>query len=305
MRAHHFIMPQPVVSPSAGGKWTVVEPYKFNGFTIPGSDWGHLVTPNLQPVVVPLNVSWFSAGVSSAVATKLCIDEIDRIIYTHIDDQHEDTMRFVKDCEAWFGKPVEILQSPYKNVENAVLSAGGRGYINGPYGAACTARLKKRVRQEWEMEQGGIPLVYFWGMDAGERNRAERLPLSMPKQSHRFPLIEQGISKEQAHQMLAAAGIKRPAIYDMGFHNGNCLGCVKGGRGYWGLVREKFPEVFAARAALERKVGASCIKGVYLDELPAGAGRRGPPICDDCGIMCEIYAEAVHGHNNPTGYSSG
>ena len=43
-------------------------------------------------------VSWFSAGVSSAVATKLAIDDIDQIIYTHIDDQHPDTMRFVKDC---------------------------------------------------------------------------------------------------------------------------------------------------------------------------------------------------------------
>jgi hypothetical protein len=54
-------------------------------------------------------VAWFSAGVSSAVATKLMIDEIDQILYTHIDDQHPDTLRFVRDCESWFGKPVEIL----------------------------------------------------------------------------------------------------------------------------------------------------------------------------------------------------
>jgi hypothetical protein len=258
------------------------------------------VTPSLQNVVVPLRVSWFSAGVSSAVATKLCIDEIDRIIYTHIDDQHEDTMRFVRDCEAWFGKPVEILQSPYKCVENAVLSAGGRGYINGPHGAACTARLKKRVRQEWEAEQSQ-PLVYFWGMDAAERGRAERLPLSMPKQSHRFPLIERGIGKEEAHQMLSASGIKRPAMYDLGFHNNNCVGCVKGGAGYWNKIRVDFPEVFAARAALERKVGASCLNGVYLDELDPKAGRHAGPIVGECGIMCEIYAEAVDPHrHNPS-----
>ena len=41
-----------------------------------------------------LTVSWFSAGVSSAVATWLVRDQIDRIIYTHIDDQHPDAMRF-------------------------------------------------------------------------------------------------------------------------------------------------------------------------------------------------------------------
>ena len=44
-------------------------------------------------------VSWFSAGVSSAVATKLAIDEIDEIIYNHIDDHHPDNMRFIEDCE--------------------------------------------------------------------------------------------------------------------------------------------------------------------------------------------------------------
>ena len=254
---------------------------------------------NLHPVVVPLNVSWFSAGVSSAVATKLCIDEIDRIIYTHIDDQHEDTMRFVKDCEAWFGKPVEILQSHYRNVETATLMRG-YGWIKQQKGgaAACTTWLKQRVRKEWEAEQSQ-PLVYFWGMDAGERGRAERLPLAMPKQGHRFPLIERGICKEEAHQMLKAAGIKRPAMYDLGYHNNNCVGCVKQGMHFWNLTRKHFPEVFAARAALERKLNSSCLNGVFLDELDANAGRHDETINDDCGIMCEIYADAVaqHRHN--------
>jgi hypothetical protein len=35
--------------------------------------------------------AWFSAGALSAVATKLIIEQIHRIIYTHIDDQHPDT----------------------------------------------------------------------------------------------------------------------------------------------------------------------------------------------------------------------
>ena len=82
-------------------------------------------------------ISWFSAGVSSAVATKLMCDAIDEIIYTHIDDQHSDTMRFVKECEQWFGKPITILQSPHKSVQNACRSAS---YENGVRGAACTGR---------------------------------------------------------------------------------------------------------------------------------------------------------------------
>ena len=58
-----------------------------------------------------MKVSWFSAGVSSALATKLSLPC--KIIYIDIDDQHPDSMRFVRDCEEWFETPIEILKSPY------------------------------------------------------------------------------------------------------------------------------------------------------------------------------------------------
>ena len=191
-------------------------------------------------------IAWFSAGVSSAVATKLMIDQIDQIIYTHIADQHPDTLRFVRDCESWFGKPVEVLQSPYMSVENACRMSGGRGYINGPGGAACTKFLKRRVRKEWEANQTEN-LRYVWGMDYGEKHRAERLYETMPDQDHVFPLIDRHMTKEAAHQTLSASGIKRPEMYDLGYSNNNCIGCVKGGMGYWNHIRRDFPSIFEDR----------------------------------------------------------
>jgi 3'-phosphoadenosine 5'-phosphosulfate sulfotransferase (PAPS reductase)/FAD synthetase len=238
-----------------------------------------------------LTVSCFSAGGSSAVAAKLLADKIDRLLYIHIDDQHEDTMRFVRECQEWFKKPVEILQSPLMTVENACLSAGGSGYINGPGGAACTKRLKRDVRKRWEYElPQDIQLRYVWGMDCNEAHRAERIIESMPNQQHIFPLVEKGITKEHAHEIIAASGIKRPAMYDLGYSNNNCIGCVKGGKGYWNKIRTDFPEVFKARAAMERTIQATCIKGVYLDELDPAAGRDEKPIVGDCGILCELMA---------------
>jgi len=234
-------------------------------------------------------VAWFSAGVSSAVATKLMIEQIDKIIYTHIEDQHPDTMRFVRDCEEWFGKSVEILQSPYMSVENACRMSGGRGYINGPGGAACTKFLKRRVRKEWEATQTEN-LRYVWGMDYGEKTRAERLHETMPDQEHVFPLIDRHMTKESAHQTLTASGIRRPEMYELGYSNNNCIGCVKGGQGYWNHIRLDFPEVFAARAKMERVIQATCIKGIYLDELDPKKGRHEPPIVGDCGILCELMA---------------
>ena len=245
----------------------------------------------------PYTVSWFSAGVSSAVATKLAIADIDEIIYTHIDDQHPDTMRFVKDCEAWFGKAITILQSPAKSVANAWLLSGLRR-AKTPQGAPCTKILKRRVRKDWENKHGKYEFTYVWGMDAAESDRLDGLRVSMPDQRHRCPLIEQRIGKAEAHEILRASGIARPVMYDLGYHNNNCVGCVKGGMGYWNKIRIDFPDVFAARAKLERDVGGSMLKTnpprgqkaepIYLDELDPQAGRHDGPIVDDCGIMCEL-----------------
>lgn len=242
-------------------------------------------------------ISWFSAGVSSAVATKLIIDQIDRIIYTHIDDQHEDTMRFVKDCEQWFGKEVEILQSPLKSVEGACMKAR---YVKGVAGAACTRMLKREVRMKWEYEQPlDAKLRYVWGMDCDEIYRLDDpdrgLRVKMPNQQHVCPLIDLRMTKEMAHEVLSASGIKRPAMYELGYLNNNCKGCLKGGMGYWNKTRRDFPEVFEQRAKMERDIGATCLKEtdgtrIYLDELDPERGRNEPPIVGNCGILCEVMA---------------
>lgn len=60
--------------------------------------------------------------------------------------------------------------------------------------------------------------------------------------------------------------------------------------GYWNKIRQDFPEVFNQRAEMERIAGATCINGIYLDELGPEAGRNERPIVDDCGIFCEVMA---------------
>ena len=232
-------------------------------------------------------VSWFSAGASSAIATWYALQEHPdlEIIYTHIEDQHPDTMRFLNDCEKWYAKEIKVLQSPYKNVDNVIRNFK---YVNGPGGARCTATLKRRVRKEWEYDNSDDGLRYVWGFDANERHRAERIPETMPDQTHIFPLIERQLNKTTIHGLLEKAGIKRPAMYELGYGNNNCIGCVKGGMGYWNKIRKDFPDVFKQRAEVERLVGHSCIKGVFLDELPVDAGRAESVILPDCGLFCEL-----------------
>ena len=129
-----------------------------------------------------MRVSWFSAGVSSFISAYLERETLDKIVYIHIDNQHPDTLRFLKDCEKALDIEIEILQSQYKSVDNVIKTFR---FINSPYGAKCTDILKKRVRKEWEY--GKENLTYVWGYDSTEKHRAERLIANFPEHEHIFP----------------------------------------------------------------------------------------------------------------------
>lgn len=228
-------------------------------------------------------VSWFSAGCSSFVAAYLLRKELDRIVYIDVSNQHPDSMRFLHDCEKLLGMQIEVIRSDkFASVDDVIER---KRYINGPGGAPCTLELKKRVREKWERENVDEPTTYVWGYDCTEKNRADRLAANMMEFGHCFPLIENHLTKAEVHGLCEQLGLKRPVMYNMGYPNNNCIGCVKGGMGYWNKIREDFPDVFERRARQEREIGHSCIKGVFLDELEPGRGRNNPVIAD-CSILC-------------------
>lgn len=234
-----------------------------------------------------MKVCWISAGVSSFIAGYLAKD-VDEYIYIDIENQHPDSMRFIKNCETVLNKPIRILKSNYGSVQNVIKQFR---FINGIYGAKCTEVLKKRIRKEWEYAHRDDDITYVWGFDSSEKKRADRLVDAMPEFEHEFPLIDRGLSKQDAHAILERLGIKRPAMYDLGYSNNNCIGCVKGGMGYWNKIRVDFPEVFDRMAKLEREIGHSCLNGIYLDELDRNRGRMENEIMPDCSIMCYLAVE--------------
>lgn len=233
-----------------------------------------------------VKVVWLSSGVSSFIAGWLVRNTVDEWIYIDVEDQHPDSMRFIKDCEKAIGKPVTVLSSLfYSNVEQVCLSVR---YVNGVNGAPCTRALKKQVRKRWELDHMTDDLTYVWGMDCDEAKRAERLRQNFPQVKHEFPLIDKGLTKADAHGMLLELGIKRPAMYDLGYNNNNCIGCVKGGAGYWNKIRKDFPDVFEARARMERKIGHSILKECFLDELPTDKGNMSEEVMEECSILCQL-----------------
>ena len=243
-------------------------------------------------------LAWFSCGATSAIACKMALQMYDdvKVIYIETNSGHPDNMRFLKQCEFWFDHEIEIRQSTkYKDVDDVLLRAK---YINGPNGASCTYHLKKEVRYQIEKEVGTWD-GQVWGFDYCEReiNRAIRFIEQNPDTKPLFPLIENLISKEDALGMLKKAHIEIPMMYQLGYDNNNCIGCVKGGMGYWNKIRKDFPERFKRMAEIEREVGATCLKDkegkVWLDELDPNRGDEVKAIVPDCSLFCQLEFDNI------------
>lgn len=237
-------------------------------------------------------IAWFSCGATSAVACKLALNMYQdvRIVYIETGSAHPDNQRFIADCKKWYGQNIETISSPeYKNVEEVLLR---RRYINGPFGAPCTYLLKKQVRISFEENVKNWDGQVF-GFDFCEKeiNRAIRFKQQNPKTKPLFPLIDKMITKQDALAMLQLAGIDIPVMYRIGYNNNNCIGCVKGGIGYWNKIRKDFPQTFSRMAQIERIIHAACLKDnngpMYLDELEPNRGNLNP-IIPDCSLFCSI-----------------
>ena len=238
---------------------------------------------------------WFSCGAASAVAARLSLDKWGRenkvsILNNPIKEEDEDNQRFLRDCEGWLGVKIEsVVNKKYPN-QSCVEVWDKRQFMSGPLGAPCTQELKKKARQDWEVNNK--PDYTVLGFTSEETKRADRFRLT-ERDTLLTPLIESKLTKEDCFRIIQQAGIELPRIYKLGYPNANCIGCVKAGSAtYWNLVREKHPEVFEQRSGQSREIGSKLVyykgKRIYLDELPPEAKGRSLKGYDfECGIFCE------------------
>lgn len=237
-------------------------------------------------------VCWFSCGAASAVATKLMIAENAGLLplviaYTEVAEEHPDNRRFLADCEKWFGHPITILRNEkYSGSIYEVFRM--ERFLVGPSGAACTRLLKRGMRASFEQQDD----IQVFGYTAEEEDRASGFFERNPSINGRSPLIERGLVKADCLAMIEDAGIDIPAMYKLGYRNNNCIGCVKGGAGYWNKIRRDFPDTFSRMAKVERDLERTIIRvngaGVYLDELPVDMGVHQDEPDIECSIFCQM-----------------
>lgn len=249
----------------------------------------------------PRVVCWFSCGDASAIACGLALKKyrathevvVARIV---IDSEHQDNDRFASDCERWLGVQMVPLRSAKYRDPWEVWEA--RRYIAGIAGAPCTGELKKAVRFAFQRPDD----IHVFGYTADETGRAEQFRSTNFELALDFPLIDAGLTKANCHALIDGAGIELPMMYRLGFRNNNCIGCCKGGAGYWNMIRRHFPDVFERMAKLCRDLGVRLVRQdgarIFLDELRPDTGVQYDEPEIDCGPLCEAASTLLPSEHN-------
>ena len=223
------------------------------------------------------------------------------ILNNYVKEEHPDNQRFLKDCEKWFNYPItQTVNEKYHGSIYEVFTA--KNILKTQYGSPCTQLLKRELRDK-EMREGDVIVV---GFTVEEKDRLGRFVLN---NEHRVwaPLIDAGITHDECLGIIAKAGIEIPIMYKLGYNNNNCIGCVKGGKGYWNKIRRDFPDVFERMANEEQRIGpngylfAPKEKGyprISLRDLKPNEGRYLDEPSISCGVICELTAEQFEAEND-------
>ena len=237
-------------------------------------------------------IGWFSCGAASAVACKLTDAQP---VYCETGAEHPDNDRFLADCEQWLGKKVTRLRSDeYQDTWDVWEKTR---WLAGIAGARCTVELKVGPRLAFQRPND----VHIFGYTADKTDaaRADRLRLNYPELKIHTPLIDSGMTKAACLSIIERAGIKLPPMYALGFHNNNCIPCVKAtSPDYWALVRKQFPAEFERMAKLSRELDVRLCRisdeRRFIDEIPANWPTTNP-IQPSCDFLCHIAEQEMAG----------
>lgn len=204
-------------------------------------------------------ICWYSHGFASLIAAKKAIEmnagkrPIEVVSIWIEEEYHEPEQLCI--VNEFLGVPVKyIYDTKYNASVNEVIKK--TRYMSGVNGARCTKELKKQVRYDYQKDGD----THVFGMTIDEVKRIDQLIDNEPDLDIWAPLIELGISKTDCFKIASDNGIPLPKMYELGFHNNNCIGCVKAsGAGYWNKIREHFPDVFNTRARQEELLNIALV----------------------------------------------
>lgn len=243
----------------------------------------------------------FSCGAASAVATKLTIYDNSEseilILNAEIAEEHPDNTRFLLDCEKWFGMPVKRVRNEKYNASVMECILDQKIMLSRFGFAPCSKMLKRETLAKYIGPLDTVVLGYT--ADKVDADRYDRFLDANNGVDAVAPLIDAGLTKSDCLQIIISAGIEVPEMYKLGYSNANCIGCVKGGEGYWNKIRQDFPERFAEMARVEAQIGGKLFRNrktgerYGLADLPPQKGRIPKAVIPECSMFCELAEKDI------------
>jgi 3'-phosphoadenosine 5'-phosphosulfate sulfotransferase (PAPS reductase)/FAD synthetase len=166
--------------------------------------------------------------------------------------EHPDLYRFLDDLSKYFNHPI-TYDSDGRSPEQLFYDNKALANNRMPF---CSRILKAERLQKFYKDGDTI----IFGIGSDEQERSKRLVAVYQIVAVKtgkwptilFPLISDGITKQQIDDFLKTVNIKEPLLYQLGFLHNNCSGgCVRAGKKHWKLLYEKLPEIYADRERVE------------------------------------------------------
>jgi hypothetical protein len=186
----------------------------------------------------------FGGGVNSVALHLLCLDwglEFESIFVDHGADWPE-TYEYFEMFQAWLKdnghNPVTVLTPDVEGYAKLYDYYVAKKKVPSMMKRDCTDKFKLRpVFKHVEK-----PCFMLLGIDAGESHRAR---LNSKKGiENRYPLIEEGIDREECKRVIASHGLPLPM-------KSGCFLCMFQRQGQWRQLRRRHPELFCAAQTLE------------------------------------------------------
>lgn len=206
----------------------------------------------------------FSGGVTSAWCAGWALRNFPRdeivLLWHDTREEHPDTYRFLREMAANLDMPI-TERSDGRSVTELFRD---EGFLGNNQNAMCSRILKVAPSKRYiqGLLDDGYEVIKVIGFSAKEPLRVQNMVGKGAAEGFtpRFPVIEDGVTKQDCVDWCNARGVRPSAMYCWAEH-ANCVGCVKGGRAYWLAVAQHHPDVFEQRAQLEEEFGHGILRG--------------------------------------------
>lgn len=204
-------------------------------------------------------VVMFSSGVGSWAAARAIVDthgagEV-TLLFSDTATEDPDNYRFLDEAAADLGAELVHLRDPKgRDVWGVFKDAR---MIGNTRLSVCSRVLKQEPARRWlNANRDPAETTVVVGIDWSESDRLPAMERSYAPYPVVAPLCDKPYrDREGIFTDLAARGIKRPRLYDMGFAHANCGGfCVRAGQGQFAQLLRTMPERYAHHERKEQEM---------------------------------------------------